>query len=244
MDLNQRGMSLVEIMIAIGMLGAVSLAFNQLMLNQNKTMKTSEIKAELLEISSLIRQTLDNKETCEATFIGMAPGDNLSEIRVSSDLSKEPFLRVGQQFKNYNVRIAEIRLLTRTEESEPQYNLGGANFNAQTGVGYAHLEVTFEKEIKGGKQNFFGGKDSKKIFPIRGVFADYKLLTSCEADDLEPLCEQEASSQGAIRGGRGLIRDPLTNDPTPFDVEGCPAKGYMYECNIFKDSFPIVGCDV
>jgi type II secretory pathway pseudopilin PulG len=65
---STRGFSLVEVMIAAGMLGLVSLGVMQLTSNQSKSTKTFETKFEVTSIVAEIRTLLSNTESCKATF--------------------------------------------------------------------------------------------------------------------------------------------------------------------------------
>ena len=115
----QSGFSLVEIMVAAGLLLGLSVALMHISQNQMKVQKTAELKAEISDVENIFRQTIQDLSACEATFIGMSPGDSIPEIRMSRDMSKDPFAEVGKKFKSYNVYIEDITLLTREEELEP-----------------------------------------------------------------------------------------------------------------------------
>lgn len=247
---NESGFSLVEAMIGISIMVFASIGFMNFMKAQQKSQKTVEIKAELLEVKGIIQQTISTMNACEATFVGMAPGDSLKEVRTSKDLSKPPFLKTGEKFRQYSVYVKSMKMLTREEQKDPSRNISDAGIEAN-GVGYAFIEVTFGKNAKeknGQEQTFFGGNDHKAVFPIRAVFANYTLLAGCQKDStLSTKCQQNAAAQGAGDNYNALF----VRDESPpfaekvFEIEGCGSPGgYMLECNIYKDTFPITSCAV
>ena len=227
---------------------AAALAFMNIMKAQQKSQKTVEMNAEMTEIRTIISQTITSKDACEATFMGMAPGDNLKEVRTTKDLSKPAFLQTGQRFRQYNIFVKSIHMLSRDEQKEPSRNIADAGIESN-GVGYAFVEVTFgrgAKEQTGQTQTYFGGRKIKILFPIRAIFANYTLLAGCQKDSTLPdKCRQNAAAQGALESyNANFVREETAPYAEKvFDITGCGAPGgYMLECNIFKDTFPITGC--
>lgn len=250
MSHSEKGFSLIEVMIGLGIMCAASIGFMNFMKGQHKSQKTIEMNAELMEIRLLIQQTITRKEACDATFLGMAPGDNLKEVRTSKDLSKPAFLITGERFRSYNVYVKSIRMLSRAEQTQPSRNITDAGIGTD-GVGYAYLEVTFSrgaKELSGQQQSFYGGKDVKIVFPIRAVFAEHSLFAGCQKDATLPnKCKQKATTLGAADSytNNFIMDETNPSEPKVFDITGCGSPGgYMLECNIYKDSFPVASCEV
>lgn len=67
---NQRGFSLVELMVATGVLGMLALAVSQLTANQMKSSKTVEKKFEVTTVFEDIRTVLSDQESCTNTLAG------------------------------------------------------------------------------------------------------------------------------------------------------------------------------
>jgi hypothetical protein len=243
MTYSQSGFSLVQVLVAVGLMGGLALAMMQLTDNQLKAQKTMEMKAEVTEVENIIRQTISDIEACRATFIGLAPGESVSEIRISDDMGATPFAEVGKQFKGTNVYIKEMRLLTRDEEFEPSFKLreAGEVIINNSGRGYAFLRVVVVLFKKGSsdssKQNFYGAKDTAKIFRIKGVFSNNKILASCDKDDLQPMCDAETPS------GANNYKEYVPADESMSPMEGCSGgHGYLLGCNVYHQDYPITDC--
>lgn len=72
--LNRQGMTLIEVVIGIGLLGFMSLVFAQMMANQNKQMHRLETKAAVLEAQNFIRTALQDNAICSKQFSDPALG--------------------------------------------------------------------------------------------------------------------------------------------------------------------------
>lgn len=68
---NNQGFSLVEVMVAAGMLGLLAMAGVKLMQNQNQAMKTIETKSEYNGIMNDIRTILADSNSCRTTLGGL-----------------------------------------------------------------------------------------------------------------------------------------------------------------------------
>ncbi len=247
-QLKEAGFTLLEALIGIALMSAASLAFVNFMQQQQKSQKSVIMTAEISEVRTLISQTISKLEACEATFIGMAPGDNLKEVRTTNDLSKPAFMKTGEKFRQYNVYVKSIHMLSRDEQREPSRNIVDSGIDAN-GVGYAFIEVTFSKganEKAGQAATYYGGKDIKVVFPIRAIFSNSTLLAGCQKDSTLPdQCRQNAIAQGAPTSYTANFAREETAPfaEKVFDITGCGAPGgYMLECNIYKDTFPITNC--
>ena len=84
MRLNKRGFSLVEIMVAAAMLGAVSLGVMSLQKNMKKGEVISETKMEELELRRLITTLLTDQLACKNTFLGSNIGSPITQIKNSA----------------------------------------------------------------------------------------------------------------------------------------------------------------
>lgn len=70
---NDKGFSLVQIMVAAGMLGGLSLAFLQLVKNTNDVQVSAKSKSEEMEFRTSIRMILDNEKFCRVSIAGDGP---------------------------------------------------------------------------------------------------------------------------------------------------------------------------
>jgi len=66
--LRQKGFTLVEIMVAVGMMGMVTVAITKLMENANKAQKTVTQVSNVLDVTNMARRALLSPTSCLATF--------------------------------------------------------------------------------------------------------------------------------------------------------------------------------
>jgi hypothetical protein len=204
-SINQRGFSLVQVMIAFGLMGGLAVMMMRLMDNQNKQAKSIELKSEQQEIKNIILKTLDDKTACEATFLGMSPGDDIKQIRLSSDFSLAPFAETGVKFKSYNVYIKRMYLLTRQEE-QAMAQSSGTSFVPPAppdGYGSATLRVTFVKNIgqvtdSNKSHQFYGSKETAVDIQVQGYFYDREVIKAYPPNitDLYDACKERAQTSG------------------------------------------------
>jgi len=69
---NDKGISLIQVMMALALLGVVQVAFMRMSKNQNKSVKTTEVKFESIDAVNSIKQILADKDACYNTF-GITP---------------------------------------------------------------------------------------------------------------------------------------------------------------------------
>lgn len=73
---NQRGFTIVEVMVAAGMLGVVSLGVSHVMTNMGKTMKWTESKNEEMALINRFNYELRDQLVCTMTFVGYCEDNN------------------------------------------------------------------------------------------------------------------------------------------------------------------------
>jgi hypothetical protein len=249
---TQSGFSLLQVMLAIALTAGLSLILLQLSQNQAKQQKTIELKGELADIVNIIRESLRDREACDVTFAQTHPGQPIKELRVSQDLTQPPFAVVGQKFKNYNVYIKEMRLLTRPEEIDVgKREVGQTPMNYTTGLGYGYLKITFAKHVgdvnqTDTKQNFFGAKETAVIFPIKGYFYDEEKITGSSEDAMKTECIDKANNavncnlQPNDPCSFEALRDAQKNLINSNDSTGLPL--YSGTCTYYRDASPLMSC--
>lgn len=175
---NQLGASMVQVMIAAGMIGGLSLVLSELMKQQAKTKRTAELDTEINMITDLIRKAINNKEMCDASFAGVGLGDNIEGIRLSQT-SDQYFCKAREKFKASKIYISSLRLLTKDEQADIQSNF---SIN-KAGTSEVVVEILMEKQGDG-----YGGKHIKKRFHFPAKFGegeqiDVKIMNSHSLDD-------------------------------------------------------------
>jgi prepilin-type N-terminal cleavage/methylation domain-containing protein len=245
---DEKGFSLLEVLVAVAIMGGISLVMLQMNQNQLKGQKTTELKGEISDIMNIIRQVLNNQEACDTTFSQNDFQNNkkLKYLYSSSDLSKI-FAEVGNvKFQNFNVYIKEMRLLTRAEE----VSLGKTHTVSKTdGYGSATLKITFVKNpgaigATSTPQQFFGGKETVQYLTIFGYFYDFNYVFSTVQTELRTLCTNLAAvvsitcdfsnpDSGCWYGEESTTKDYQLSDGTMV---------YKASCKFYRDESPLKKC--
>lgn len=140
------GFSLMEIMVAAGLLAVISVAVMQMNKTMSRGQATAEVKMEAIEIKRQVISTLSDKQACEHTLVGKNLGDNVDVIKNSNDVD---LFRVGQKYGGNALELAEMKILDDGD-------LGGGmrqgklyvKFNKLKKSAYGGSERSFETLIK------------------------------------------------------------------------------------------------
>ena len=88
MKLNEKGFSLVQVIIATGLMGGVTLGFMQMMKTVNQIQTSSESKSDELELRTSIKMILDNRDYCTISMEGQTfRKENIDFANVEVDKS-------------------------------------------------------------------------------------------------------------------------------------------------------------
>ncbi len=263
--MRQRGFSLVQVMVAVGLMGGLALTMMKMMENQTKQQKTMELKAEQGDMANMMRQVLNNKVSCEATFLGFSPGNQINQIRINSDKSLPPFAETGVKFKNFNVYIKSMYILTRQEEVDWGQRQPGPpiEYNDPDGMGFgmAVLRVNFVKNIgavndANKSHQFFGAKETSIFFQVFGNFYDLEIVKhndngsgASPEEQVAQACYDRASTKGVtctMASNERCWFEPLDVDKDGnIDSISDAATGdplYLGECRYFRDDSPFMAC--
>ena len=77
---NQKGFSLIEIMVALGMLGIISLGTMQLMTNMTKGQKGMTFKSNIDQIVNEVKMAMRTEANCTATLTGLSPSTSYQPV--------------------------------------------------------------------------------------------------------------------------------------------------------------------
>lgn len=75
---NERGFSLVQVLVVAGLLGGLSLVFMQLMKNLGQAQNFAESKSDEIELKSSIRMILNDERFCRVSLAGNGPSGSPS----------------------------------------------------------------------------------------------------------------------------------------------------------------------
>lgn len=79
---NQKGFSLIEVMVALGMLGIISLGTMQLMTNMTKGQKGMTFKSNIDQIVNEVKMAMRVEANCTETLAGLSPDNSAQNIPV------------------------------------------------------------------------------------------------------------------------------------------------------------------
>ncbi len=116
---NNKGFSLVEILIAIGLLCGLSVWMMHLFKQQSRNEKTTAANLDIDAIGNEIRNILGDGLSCEKTFKGMPvtkPAAATDIYKVLSDNTAQKRFSVGEK-KNGNTGVAISSLDLKTDET-------------------------------------------------------------------------------------------------------------------------------
>jgi hypothetical protein len=88
---NQRGIGMVQVLVAVGMLGALSLAVMQMTKNSSEAQRKMNFNFAVNTFSNSIQTELNKKDTCTVSLKGKKKGDTIHSIHqgIVDPLSKE-----------------------------------------------------------------------------------------------------------------------------------------------------------
>ena len=103
-NLKNHGFSLVEVMVALGILGTISLGVMKIGENMNRTSKNMNQQLDAVQLSSKVQNLLRDKEVCNITFAGRRLGDGL-EATNGGILNSDGEIVVGLNTQYGNLTI-------------------------------------------------------------------------------------------------------------------------------------------
>lgn len=168
--LNHSGMSMVQVMIAIGLMGAVSLGLMRMMEQQTKQAKTTKINMELANLKNKLSIIANKRVFCAANFQGRKKGHEIEELLNEeinvNDPNKSIYLSVRDEddpektgeWEHSGLIITRIRILSYAEEVASNYN----TYEVNSPPGRGEIRVRFWVKKKGRNQKnggFYGAEE-------------------------------------------------------------------------------------
>lgn len=116
---NEKGFTLVEVLIAVAIMGAISVVSMKMMENQNKSANTTEAKFESFAVLNDIQLLLSERESCRKTF-GITPGaPKNTGSHVLANIN--PGDITDLYYKNDKYGVEEVRYTANSDvDSAPQ----------------------------------------------------------------------------------------------------------------------------
>jgi type II secretory pathway pseudopilin PulG len=136
---NAAGISLVEVMMAVSVVGGLSLTVAQLMKNTSESTKQNEAKQENVNLKGLLQDNLNNTTACTNTFGAIMTPANVTALSGSPTASVTiPNVKDKINAIKYSTTSTNIQPLTITSMSL-------TNYNATAFTGDFLVNATFKK---------------------------------------------------------------------------------------------------
>lgn len=152
--LNQRGMSLIEVMIAAGLMGALAYMGMMLFEQQNKQARDIQVRFEMQDVLGQIKGLLYYSLSCQASFAeakvdqkGAETAPSFLTEVVSYDKDKKKFntkdrfhTTASQPDKKYGNNLIQIQKYELSDNNDPEVGI-----NEETRTGSLYLNVYFDR---------------------------------------------------------------------------------------------------
>ncbi|MCT4642131.1 MAG: prepilin-type N-terminal cleavage/methylation domain-containing protein [Bacteriovoracaceae bacterium] len=151
---NNKGFSLIEVVIAMGVLGLVSLGTVKIMNMTMQNEKSSDIKSEVDQIFKDIKMKMQNPIACTNTFSGFSHESSFNQLSTVKNLNNEVIYNTGiplAKTKNKLVQISSIEILGKDND--------GVNTKFD-------IQVEFDLTNGGKNTQLIGAKILKRQFSI------------------------------------------------------------------------------
>ena len=206
---NQRGMSLIEIMIATSMAIALSVGVMKVNQTASKGVAASKASASVVELEAMLKRKLSSAENANETFYRVGSGagnkfngggglDVTSNVTTSMTMIKTPFSSGDPEIEEGKVvpdfpewKVISIDMLA--------FNNGNASSSV---VGFCNIEIVLERV---GSKNYSGAKNRKITIPMT---CEVNNTTSKRLSNLYSTGEEDADELY-------WKRNEVSGDPTP-----------------------------
>ncbi len=185
---NRQGFTLVELMVATAILGILMVGFMQFMSFQGRSLKTTELKGELLVAKDLFTSYWKSKSICEATLGGRRAISEVPITKILSQIEPEKVeLDLGKQIPNTNWKVTDMALLSNAQAQAVDSAITGTVDS--DGVTTVVVKVTLQ-QARGDtvvsaseNRNNYAGLTKDLYFNIRVKMAEMFLQTSSTLTD-------------------------------------------------------------
>ena len=187
---GQKGFSLPEVMIAVGLMGGMSLLVSQVVKQTDQVKKSSQTNSSSFSALYEIQTIFQDKETCFMNLkdqVGLpAPGTPLQTI-----INRKGILRyrVGETYDGGAITLTGLSLIKSGNES--------------------FVEVAITKSGNK-KENGLNAATMKKTIPINAEYDGDGELISCQSDIKNHVDEAVTNAKQKICAGQNMSYDPTT----------------------------------
>lgn len=207
--LNEKGFSLIQVMVAFGLAGVLSLVVMKTTENARKAQKYTEVKSNEMQIINQINNYISNSSVCTAAFSGFRAGDHFGNLIFNTKGTGSKLVK-GEEVGNTKLIIEDLQVLP-----QPVFMGGADNL----------FEMTFRirTKRKDGKYNM-AGTSKNKDFKFLAQLCEPWMGTYTNAIEytvLKNKCDQERITDlNAI-----VSQTPLDGEQAPVGLFTCRVCG-------------------
>ena len=191
---NNSGLSLAEMVIAVGLIGILSLGVIHLTTSIHSGQVTAVTKVEELELKRLITTTLSDRRACLNSLNGVSIGSSFTQIKSSADTV---VFQTNRVYGNNAVKITSMKIV----DNDLSFEDGTRSVNLVVGLekmkklarGKENIDLVIELRVVA------AGSDA----PVTGCFVnnDSIVQKSCESLNgtwIDGNCELPKCAEGEI----------------------------------------------
>lgn len=135
---NNKGMSLIEVLVAVGIMSIMSFFIMDMVSNQNKAIKTTQHSLDVNEVQNQVQRLMIDSETCKNTLIGYTfpTGVDVPITAIKKSPTGTPILSTGSAIGGVVIdslivrRISgpDLELSINLKKSNTSTSFGGETF--------------------------------------------------------------------------------------------------------------------
>jgi hypothetical protein len=185
---NEKGISLVSVLVAIGLTGVLGLILMSLSEQQMKQQKKALVEADLSDAINQIRVIMTKKVSCNATFIGKKKGQPVFRLLKDTDPDTAPYAEVSDTFPFRGTKILLTNLRVLTDEEV-------ANLGRTVEEGVVILDAEFRRP-----GNVLGGQTIRKQIDLPVVYGREELIYHPISESgVVSLCKSQHGNKSFIK---------------------------------------------
>ncbi|GAB4018180.1 MAG: hypothetical protein Fur0010_19240 [Bdellovibrio sp.] len=243
-DLGQRGMSLIEVMVAAGLMGVMAYMGMMLYEQQNRQSRDLQSRFEVQDVLAQISSLLANPDSCQASL-------GVVDITQADTVPGPPFLTEFIGVDKNNKAITKDRFLTKLNDSTKKYGNNLLQIDRYEISTNGDEEMGLNQELKKARLyfNIYFDRGDK----VAGASVLRKsVIVNFELGDNNKIVSCYSQGMGGGKGSAGnklVIIDP-SNDSTVGNLSGaeaCAKKGLtcvaVHSHNFVNESYgdPSIG---
>lgn len=196
---KQAGFSLIQVMIAAGLMAGVAVLGMKIFQNQGKMTNKITQGANITEFRLNLITLLNRAETCTNALNGVKIGEDFQNLWFTDP--DKIFMSVGDNLAGSSQKITNLRVLSDAEAQAAGLDVAPP---ASDGTKLAYLRIGLQDQ-----KNVIGGKDKYLYFKVVAIVGDLRLVKHYSIQSTK----QQCSTLG------GLLYDSNKNHFSSYNDE-------------------------